>query len=142
MLRSLVIIESLPRICYVSTAVVLVSAVTHEQILTWIAVGIAVSSSCVTALIANYHRIRQAKRDEDSADRRLMLDDLRAIVRTQIEMESRMQKMSRFIEDKAQSADDRFIEIEKKTSDLLKNFDRSACRFPLPDGTAKCASLT
>jgi hypothetical protein len=96
-------------------------AISHDQLLAWAGAGIAVGSACVTGVVAAYHKYREARRDEDTKDRRSQLDDIRALARTQTELEARISR------------------AEKAASALTEAVERVRCRYPNPDGTARCS---
>src|SRR5208283_4698610 len=97
-----------------------VGALTHDQVLTWTGATIALGSAVLSAAVAAYHKLREARRDEDTADRKALLDDIRAMTRVQVELELRISH-----------AETRLNEVE-----IL--IDRVRCKFPNPDGTARC----
>jgi hypothetical protein len=100
-----------------------VGAATHDEVLTWCGVALAVCSAILSTAIAGYHRIRDARRTEDAADRQAQLDDIRALTRVQIELERRIDS------------------TETRLATVDGQLERVRCRFPQPDGTAKCAGL-
>lgn len=95
-------------------------AISHDQILTWSGAAIAVGSALVTAAVAAYHKYREARRDEDTKDRRSQLDDIRALTRVQAELEARIGR------------------AETAATALTQAVDYARCRYPNPDGTARC----
>jgi len=101
-----------------------VGALTHDQILTWTGATIAVGSAVLSAAVAAYHKLREARRDEDAADRKVLLDDIRAMTRVQVELELRISNS----------------EIRLNEVEIL--IDRVRCKFPNPDGTARCSGET
>ncbi len=101
-----------------------IGAVTHDQVLTWCGVALAVASAVLSAAVAGYHRIRGARRDEDTADRKFQLDDIRALTRAQVELERRIDS------------------TENRLTGLDGQLERVRCRFPNADGTAKCTVPT
>ncbi len=101
-----------------------VGVLTHDQILTWTGATIAVGSAVLSAAVAAYHKLREARRDEDAADRKVLLDDIRAMTRVQVELELRISNS----------------EIRLNEVEIL--IDRVRCKFPNPDGTARCCGET
>lgn len=81
-------------ICYTSAGIAALSmAVSDSQVLTWGAVGIAVGSALVTAVLSGYHKIREAARTEDQADRKSVLQDVRDLANAQTDVEVRVRAM-------------------------------------------------
>ncbi|MGC8640027.1 MAG: hypothetical protein ACP5XB_09150 [Isosphaeraceae bacterium] len=96
-------------------------AISHDQILTWSGAAVAVGSALVTAAVAAYHKYREARRDEDTKDRRSQLEDIRKLTRVQADLESRISRSETAV---------------TSLSDLV---ERVRCRYPNPDGTARCS---
>lgn len=97
-------------------------ALTHDQVMTWCGTAIAVGSALITGLVAAYHQIRAARRDEDAKDRRQLLDETREMARSQYALEARIK------------------EAEKKAVELARRIEQVRCRHPLPDGSARCGA--
>ncbi len=121
----------IPATCYAAAAGSVVGAISESELITWTGAIIAVGSAVVTAVLAGYHKLREAARDERAkdqqqqradraADQQQQLEDVRAFGRAQIEMETRIA-----------SAAKRLDEIEATV-------DKVRCRFPAPDGSARC----
>jgi hypothetical protein len=96
-------------------------ALSHDQLLAWAGAGIAVGSAFVTAIVAAYHKYREARRDEDTKDRRSQLEDIRSLARAQAELEARIGR------------------AEIAATSLSEVVERVRCRYPNPDGTARCS---
>jgi hypothetical protein len=118
------IIESIRIFAAAGGAGGVVGALTHDQILTWTGATIAVGSAILSAAVAAYHKLREARRDEDAADRKIQLDDIRALTRVQVELEIRISQ------------------AETRLEEVKYLIDRVRCKFPNPDGTARCGSET
>ena len=73
----------------------------------------------MTTAVAAYHKYREARRDEDTKDRRSQLDDIRALIRVQAELEARISR----------------AEIAAAT--LTKSVEGTRCQYPNSDGTAR-----
>jgi len=101
-----------------------VGALTHDQILTWTGATIAVGSAVLSAAVAAYHKLREARRDEDAADRKIQLDDIRALTRVQVELEIRI------------------TQAESRLNEVKTMIDRVRCKFPNAEGTARCGGET
>ncbi len=97
-----------------------VGALTHDQILTWTGATIAVGSALLSAAVATYHKLREARRDEDAADRKIQIDDIRALTRVQVELDMRIGQ------------------AESRLNEVLTLIDGVRCKFPNADGTARC----
>jgi hypothetical protein len=95
-------------------------AISHDQILAWSGAAIAVGSAMVTGLVAAYHKIREARRDEDAKDRHSQLEDIRALTRAQTEIEARIGR------------------AETAATALTAVVERVRCKFPTADGAARC----
>ena len=67
-----------------------IGALAHDELMTWTGAMIAVGSAVLSAAVAAYHRFREACRDEDAADRKILLDDMQALTRVQVELEIRI----------------------------------------------------
>jgi hypothetical protein len=101
-----------------------VGALTHDQVLTWTGATIAVGSAVLSAAVAAYHKLREARRDVDAADRKALLDDIRAMTRVQVELELRISH------------------AETRLEEVKILIDRVRCKFPNLDGTARCCGET
>ncbi len=108
-------------LCYGSAAGSILGAISHDQVVAWTGALIAVGSALVTAGLPVYHRLREARRSEDAADRARVLEDVRALTRVQVEMEGRI------------AADGR------RLNEIEAQMERIRCRYPNSDGTAHCA---
>ena len=94
-------------------------AISHEQVLTWSGVGLAVASALVTFMTSALHKVREAAREEDKKDRATQLEDIRALARFQVELEHR-------------------ITADRKLLDELETrLDLERCPY-LADGRARC----
>ncbi|HMF38292.1 MAG TPA: hypothetical protein VKF17_16735 [Isosphaeraceae bacterium] len=112
----------IPGTCYAATAGAVWGALSHDQVVAWGGAMIALGSAIVAAGLPAYHRLREARRAEDAADREAVLNDIRALTRVQVELETRI----------AAGA--------KRLDEIESQMERVRCRFPNPDGTAKCSS--
>ncbi len=97
-----------------------VGAFTHDQILTWTGATIAVGSAVLSATVAAYHKLREARRDEDAADRKVQLDYVRTLTRVQVDLEIRISQ------------------AETRLKEVKTLMDCLPCMFPNADGTARC----
>ncbi len=114
------IFESIKILAAAGGAGGVVGALTHDQILTWTGATIAVGSAVLSAAVAAYHKLREARRDEDAADRKIQLDDIRALTRVQVELEIRI------------------CQAESRLNEVETMIDRVRCKFPNAEGTARC----
>jgi len=101
-----------------------IGALTHDSLMTWTGAAIAAVSALLSGMIAGYHRYRGARRIEDAADRDAQLEDIRGLTRAQVELELRIAK------------------AEHDTIELGTQLQVVRCRFPLPDGRARCTDST
>src|SRR5208282_4496155 len=131
--------------CYVATGSAIFGAFTSDQLFTWSAVAIAISSACITAGLAGYHRLREAARQENIADRAADLESIRAMARIQIELENRVATIEKTANELAGTLLSRKTEFEAMFSDLKvriasmgTELEAAKCKFPAPDGTAAC----
>lgn len=139
----------LPSVCYVAGIGTVLGVITNEQILTWSAVVVAVSSTLVTAMIAGLHKIREAARQEDIADRAGEAEDIRAAARLHIELEGRVaSNESRVlgiddaivaIKIRAAEISGRISDAEKRSAAIIAMLDRLKNRCPLLEGSMVCA---
>lgn len=67
----------------------IVGAVSHQDLLTWSGVIVAVVSALVSGAVAGYHKIREAARQEDVADREATETAIRRQISAQMELEQR-----------------------------------------------------
>ncbi len=68
------------------------AAVDHNAFLAWVGAGVAGAGFVLNSVLSSYHRVREARRAEDSADRAALLESTRAYGRMQIELENRIAK--------------------------------------------------
>jgi hypothetical protein len=95
-------------------------AISHDEVVAWSGAGVAVVSAVTSALIPAYHRLCSAVRAERRADRQILIDEVRALARVQIEFEHRIQSATKAI------------------AELEAHVEKVRCKFPLADGSARC----
>ena len=98
-------------VCYAATGGAVLSAFSSDQLFTWSAVAVAISSAILTAGLAGYHKLREAARQENIADRAADLESIRAMARIQIELEQRI------------------VTIEKTAGELVKTLETRRTEF-------------
>jgi hypothetical protein len=82
--------DNLPQnICYSATLSTVLATLAHEEVVAWCGVTIAVGSSIFSWGLSRYHRYRYARREEDRADRREALEDIRSLAKIQTELRIR-----------------------------------------------------
>src|SRR5208282_3183910 len=118
---------------------------TSDQLFTWSAVAVAISSACITAGLAGYHRLREAARQENIADRAADLESIRAMARIQIELENRVANIEKTANELAGTLLAGKMEFEGILADMRvkiasvgKELEAAKCKFPAPDGSAAC----
>jgi len=125
----------IPGTCYAAAAGSVFGAFNQSELITWTGAIIAVGSAVVTALLGGFHKLREAAREERakdqqqqrmdrSADQQQQLDDVRALGRVQIELETRIAAGT------------------KRLDEIESAMERVRCRYPAADGTARCADPT
>lgn len=103
-----------------------VGAFSHQDMMTWSGVAIAVTSAMITAAMAGYHKIREAARQEDIADRQAQEEAIKRQLRAQVELEERLKWNSEKLEI-----------MEKSVLELVERVKRERCPFA-EEGHAKC----
>lgn len=126
--------------CYVGTGGAVCGAISNDQLFTWSAVAVAISSAFITAGLAGYHRLREAARQENVADRAADLESIRVMARVQIEIESRVN----IIEEKANKVIERIGLIEAKAKILGIVVEDAAAKLSSQNspGEAPCGQNT
>ena len=109
-------------LCYSATAGAIFGAINSDQLLTWSAVIVAISSAILTASVAGYHKLREAARLENQADRAADLESLRAIKRLQIELEQRVASIEQTANEVAKTLILRKAEITSMFDDIKAHF--------------------
>src|SRR5271166_5751965 len=105
-------------VCYAATGGAVLSAFSSDQLFTWSAVAVAISSAIITAGLAGYHKLREAARQENIADRAADLESIRAMARIQIELENRVATIEKTANELAGTLLTRKTEFEAMFSDL------------------------
>lgn len=112
----------------------LLGAVDHDAAVAWLGAGVAGVGFVLSAVLSWYHKLREAARLENAADRRAQLEDVRAMARVQIELEQRTCD----IEQRANQTLARVAAAEVRSAELAELIEKVRCRFPKPDGRARC----
>jgi hypothetical protein len=103
-----------------------VGAFTHQDVLTWCGVIVAILSALVSTTVAGYHQIREAARQEDLADKKAAEQAARRQIQVQVEYEARIRANA-----------EKVAILEKAVTELV---DRVRCsRTSLTqDGQTRC----
>ena len=130
---------------YTAAGGAVVGAFAGDELLTWSAVTMAISSAILTAGVAGYHKLREAARQESIADRAADLEAIRAMARIQIELEARIVQIEKTAGELVKTLATRkteftamFDEIQVNVATMHADLERRQCKFPSPDGTPRC----
>lgn len=97
------------------------AAIDRDALVAWGGAILALVGASTSGMIAIYHRMREAARSENALDHAQALEEIRALARVQIELEMRI------------------ASAEDQCTELSTRIERVACRYPLANGTARCA---
>ena len=104
----------------------IVGAFTHQDLLTWSGVIVAILSALVSGAVAGYHKIREAARQEDIADREAAELATRRQIQAQIEFEAKIN---------ANAA--KVAILGQTVADLVERVRRERCPFA-QEGHSHC----
>jgi hypothetical protein len=104
----------------------IVGAFTHQDVLTWCGVIVAILSALVSATVAGYHQIREAARQEDLADRKVAEQATRRQIQVQVEYEARIRTNA-----------EKVAILEKAVTELVDRVRSARCPLTL-DGRTRC----
>jgi hypothetical protein len=115
-------LKCLASVTYVATAGAILAAVNRDEIITWCGIIVALGSSLFSWGIGRYHNLRSTIRAENRADRREVLEDIRAQASILTEMRIRQETLRKDL--------DSCVELIQKVR----------CRYPNEDGSARCGN--
>ncbi len=104
------------------------AALDHNAFLAWVGAGVAGAGFVLNSVLSSYHRVREARRAEDSADRAALLEATRAYGRAQIELENRIAKSEHDV-----------TELAERIRDFDAVCARRRCLCPLLNPTPEAA---
>jgi hypothetical protein len=104
----------------------ILGAFTHQDLLTWCGVIVAILSALVSSAVAGYHKIRAAARQEDLADKEAAELATRRQIQAQVEFEF-----------KINSNATKVAILEQSVAELVERVRRERCPFA-QDGHARC----
>jgi len=137
--------KTLHGVVYASAGVATLAAFNSDQLLTWSAVTVAISSAILTAGVAGYHKLREAARQENIADRAADLESIRAMARVQLELEARIVNIEKTAAELVETLAERKAEFAKMFEDMRtnlatmhKDLEAAKCKFPAADGSPSC----
>jgi hypothetical protein len=104
----------------------ILGAFTHQDVLTWAGVVVAIASAAVSGAVAGYHKIREAARQEDLADKEAAELATRRQIQAQITFESKIQSNAKKV-----------AILEQTMAELVERVRRERCPFA-QDGHAHC----
>src|SRR5271166_4787501 len=132
-------------IVYASAGVATLAAFSGDQLLTWSAAAVALSSGFLTAGIAGYHKLREAARQENIADRAADLESIRAMARIQIELEQRIVNIEKTAGELVKTLETRKTEFGKMFDEMRTNLaamhrdlESAKCKFPGVESGKAC----
>ena len=102
-------------------------ALDHDALIAWAGAGVAIGGFLLSAGITWYHKIREATRNEDAADRARETESLREQVALQLDLTHRVA-----VNTEKQAISERML------SELIERMTRERCPY-VTDGAAKCA---
>src|SRR5271157_1822396 len=124
-------------VVYASAGVATLAAFNSDQLLTWSAVTVAISSAILTAGVAGYHKLREAARQENIADRAADLESIRAMARVQLELETRIVNIEKTAGELIETLAARkaefgamFDEMKANIGAMHKDLESAKCKFP------------
>jgi len=98
------------------------AAVDHNAILSWIGAAVASSGFILNSVLSSYHRVREARRQEDGADRVAAFEAMQMLRLAQSDLESRI------------------LKGENDVINLTSRLDAVRCLFPSLDGKPRCVA--
>ena len=107
------VIKTIPITVSLAAGGAVYAAIDHDAILAWVGASVAIGGAVLTLIVQGYHKIRSARREEN------LLDGAAQLVAT------------------AKLAE-RTEAVEAALTRLEEHVRRVGCRFPNPDGTARC----
>ena len=132
-------------VCYAATGGAVLSAFSSDQLFTWSAVAVAISSAILTAGLAGYHKLREAARQENIADRAADLESIRAMARIQIELEQRIVNIEKTAGELVETLATRkaefgamFDEMKANITAMHRDLESAKCKFPGTESGKAC----
>ena len=107
----------------------IVGAFTHQDLLTWGGVIVAILSAFVSWAVGGYHKIREAARQEDLADKEAAELATRRQIQAQIQFEAKINANARKV-----------TILEKSLEELVERVRRERCPFS-EGGHSRCEGL-
>lgn len=104
----------------------IVGAISHQELLTWVGVAVAVVSAIGSASVAGYHKIRDVIRQEDIADRQAAELAMHRQIAAQVEFEARIQSNA-----------EKTVMLEQTLVELVERVRLERCPY-LEEGHARC----
>jgi len=124
-------------------------ALDHDALIAWAGAGVAIGGFLLSAGITWYHKIREATRNEDAADRARETESLREQVALQRDLTHRVAANTESVREQVALQLDLTHRVavntekqaisERMLSELIERMTRERCPY-VTDGAAKCAS--
>lgn len=139
----MLIIKAVHALWYASAGISVIGAIEHDQLIAYCAAGVAIGSVITSGLLAAYHKVRQAQREEDAEDLKKQIEQLKILARAQAQLEERITAIenraiciSEQLKVRSNAVDVLFGQINDKADTMMKLFDELKC--PLLKDSTKC----